>query len=126
MSADPCAGLMVALHLSTEATMTSQTIVAGYDGSPASLAAVEHAVDLAAPDGHLVLVHAYQVPADFIGASYYNAMHDDAKEHAIEVLDALERDCERLATVEHERDLILALPATAITGSAEAHHADQI
>ena len=30
---------------------TSRTIVVGYDGSPAALAAVEHAIDRAGPDG---------------------------------------------------------------------------
>ena len=49
----------------------SRTIVAGYDGSPAALAAVEHAIDRAGPDGRLILVHAYHVPVDYAGASYY-------------------------------------------------------
>jgi nucleotide-binding universal stress UspA family protein len=103
--------------------MTSQTagptIIAAYDGSASSRAAVEHAIDLALPDGRVVLVHAYEVPSDFIGASYYNAMFEDVKEHATAVLDALERDCDRLNTVAHERDLCLGPPAAAIIAAAE-------
>jgi nucleotide-binding universal stress UspA family protein len=48
----------------------SRTIVVGYDGSPASLAAVEHAIDRAGPDGSLVVVHAYLTPTEHNGASY--------------------------------------------------------
>jgi nucleotide-binding universal stress UspA family protein len=40
------------------------TIGVGYDGSAAARAAVEHAIDRAITGGNLVLVHAYQVPAD--------------------------------------------------------------
>jgi len=110
--------------------MTSQTagrtIVVGYDGSPASRAAVEHAIDRALPDGRVVLVHGYQVASDFVGASYYNAMLDDAREHATEVMDALDRGCERLATVAHKRDMVLAPAATAIVHAAELEAADEI
>jgi len=110
--------------------MTSQsegrTIVVGYDGSPTARAAVEHAIERALPDGRVILVHGYQVAADFVGASYYNAMLDDANEHATEVMDTLERECEQLASVTYERRLVLALPAVAITQVAELEDADEI
>lgn len=105
---------------------TSRTIVVGYDGSPAARAAVEQAIDRAGPDGRLILVHAYQVPADFIGASYYNAMLQDASGHATSVLDDLERDCERLGLVVHERDILVGSAATAIVRAAAAQDADEI
>ena len=98
----------------------SRTIVVGYDGSPAALAAVEHAIDRAGPDGRLVVVHAYLTPTDHIGASYYTAMVEDASQHATNLLDALERDCERLVTIEHERDLAVGSAPTAIVRSAES------
>jgi nucleotide-binding universal stress UspA family protein len=103
-----------------------RTIVVGYDGSPAARTAVEHAIDRAAPDGRLVIVHAYQAPAGFIGAPYYGAMLEDTSRYAESVLDALERDCERLAAVEHERDVLGGSAAEAIARAAEVHDADEI
>jgi nucleotide-binding universal stress UspA family protein len=107
-------------------THTSLTIVVGYDGSPASHAAVEHAIDRAAPDGHLVLVHTYSVPADYIGAPYYNSMLADGSQYAADLLDALERECERLGTVGYERDILTGAAAPAIVRAAEQHGADAI
>ena len=46
-----------------------RTIVVGYDGSAAALAAVKHAIDRVAQDGHLVVVHAYLTPTDHIGVA---------------------------------------------------------
>jgi nucleotide-binding universal stress UspA family protein len=104
----------------------SRTIVVGYDGSPAALVAVETAIDRAGPDGHLVIVHAYQMPADYTGASYYTAMVEDASQYATNVLDDLERDCERLVTIDHERDLAVGPAAAAIVRAAETHDAAEI
>jgi len=105
---------------------TSRTIVVGYDGSAAALAAVEQSIDRAGPAGRLVLVHAYQVPAEYTGASYYAFMVNDASDYAAAVLDELERGCERLATVEHERDISFGSAAPAIVGAAEVNEADEI
>jgi nucleotide-binding universal stress UspA family protein len=103
-----------------------RTIVVGYDGSPAALAAVETSIDRAGPDGHLVIVHAYQTPTDYTGASYYTAMVEDASQYATNVLDDLERDCERLVTIDHERDLAVGAAAAAIVRAAETHDAAEI
>jgi nucleotide-binding universal stress UspA family protein len=104
----------------------SRTIVVGYDGSPAALAAVETAIDRAGPDGHLVIVHAYPTPADYTGAPYYTAMVEDAFQNAMNVLGDLERECERLVTISHERDLAVGSPAAAIVRAAETHDAAEI
>jgi len=84
------------------------------------------AIDRAKPDGRLILVHTYLVPADYIGASYYNPMLEDASQYAATLLDELERDCERLAEVEVERDITLGAAAVAITRAAVAFEADEI
>jgi len=104
----------------------SRTVAVGYDGSTAALAAVEHAIDRAGPDGRLVVVHAYQVPADYSGASYYSFMLNDASRYAAAVLDRLEGDCERLATIEYTRDISFGAAAPAIVGAAEVNAADEI
>jgi nucleotide-binding universal stress UspA family protein len=106
--------------------MNSRTIVVGYDGSPAALAAVETSIDRAGPDGHLVIVHAYQMPADYTGASYYTAMVEDASQYATKVLEDLERECERLVMVSHERDVAVGSAAAAIVAAAETHDAAEI
>jgi nucleotide-binding universal stress UspA family protein len=103
-----------------------RTILVGYDGSPAAHAAVEYAIDRTGPEGRLVVVHAYHVPPDYVGASYYTELQEDAAEAAAGVLDALERDCEPLLTVEHERDIAVGPAAVGITGAADAYEADEI
>ena len=105
---------------------TSRTIVVGYDGSPSARAAVEHAIDRAGPAGRLVLVHAYQVPADYIGAPYYSVMLEDAAQHASDVMASLERDCERVLGVDHENDISTGAAAPAIVRAAEFYRADEI
>ena len=73
-----------------ETEMTTETrgrrIVVGYDGSPASRAALARAADRAGEDGHIYIVHAYSVPADYIGAPNYQGLldrrHDRAPRHA--------------------------------------------
>jgi len=124
------AGREVVPHRTTEEAMTpetnSRTIVVGYDGSPAALAAVDHAIDRAGPDGRLVVVHAHLTPTDHVGAPYYNAMVEDATYRATNLVDGLERDCERLATIKYERDLAVGSAATAIVRAAETREADEI
>jgi nucleotide-binding universal stress UspA family protein len=105
---------------------SGRTIVVGYDGSPAAVAAVDTAIDRAGPDGHLVVVHAYQTPTDYTGASYYTAMVEDASQCATKVLDDLEGQCERLVTISHERDLAVGSAAAAIVCVAETHNAAEI
>ncbi len=103
-----------------------RTIVVGYDGSPAALAAVETAIDRACPQGHLVIVHAYLTPTDFVGASYYAELVEDASHYATRVLDDLELQCECLATISHERDLAVGSAAAAIVRAVETRGADEI
>ena len=102
------------------------SIVVGYDGSPAALAAVEHAIDRALPDGRLVLVHAYTVPVDYVAASYYAELQQDAAGYAETILDDLERDCERLVTVEHQRDITVGAAGPAIIRAADGNEAAEI
>jgi nucleotide-binding universal stress UspA family protein len=105
---------------------TTPTIIVGYDGSPASRAAVEYAIDRAAPDGRLVLVHTYESPSEFVGASYHAVTTDQTPQGAADMLDALEADCPRLAATRYERDVLTGASGEAIARAAEARHADEI
>lgn len=102
------------------------TVVAGYDGSPAALAAVEHGIDRVGTTGHLVVVIAHQIPADFAGASYYQAMLDDSLDAANGILTELESSCERLASVDWEADLVQGAAGVVIPRVADARDADEI
>ena len=105
---------------------TSRTIVAGYDGSPAARAAVEHALDRLAPDATLVVVHAYDVPPGFIGASYDKHMLERAASEAAAIMAGLEADCPRLREVDYEPDIIPGAPADAIVRVAKTRGAGEI
>src|SRR5512138_3765565 len=87
------------------------TVVAGYDASPASRAAVEHAIRRAGRCGKVIVVHAYQVPAEYIGAPYYKDLMDKATERDNVVIDELEQECAPLGTAEHELDAVEGAPA---------------
>lgn len=106
-------------------TSKENVIVVGYDGSPAALAAVEAAIDRL-DDGRMVVVHAYHVPADFYGASYYQEMLDETLAQARSVVDELQRSCPRLADVEWEPDLVAGPAGDAICRVAEAREASEI
>lgn len=107
-------------------TAPHPTVVVGYDGSQAALAAVERGIDRLGTTGHLVVVIAHHVPADFVGASYYQAAFNDSLDAANELLAELESSCERLASTDWESDLQQGAPGEAITRVAESRDADEI
>jgi len=101
-------------------------IVAGYDGSAASRLAVEKAIERTGPAGHLIIVHAYLVPADYIGESYYQDMLDVAVQNARSVMDGLTDQIPGLAAVDWEPDVIAGHADDAITRVASLRGADEI
>lgn len=107
-------------------TPATRTIVAGYDGSPAALAAVRHAIERLGPDGHLVVVHGYEVPPGYIGATYYSASLERAAQTAGAIIAHLEDTLPELESVSYEPDLIAGPPAEVICTVAKTRHADEI
>jgi nucleotide-binding universal stress UspA family protein len=65
------------------------TIVVGYDGSEISRAAVTFAARRAGRHGRVYVVHAYDLPPDFLGAPNYDSLLVARQDHGLELLDAL-------------------------------------
>jgi nucleotide-binding universal stress UspA family protein len=101
-------------------------IVVGYDGSPTSRAAVEHAAQQAGPRGKVYLVHSYGLPADWLGYPNYQRVLDDHRSRGEVMLEALPATNDPLLGTTFETELLGGPAAEAITSVAEARHADEI
>jgi nucleotide-binding universal stress UspA family protein len=102
-------------------------IVVGYDGSPASRAALAHAAERAGKDGQLFIVHAYALPGDWLGMPNYQRMLDHALDRARERVGRIEQESGAdLRGVAWDVEVIGDAPAKAIAGVAAVRHADEI
>ena len=102
-------------------------IVVGYDGSPASRAALAQAAERAGEDGRIYIVHAYSLPSDWLGAANYADLLGFAQARAQTQLDRIEDESGAdLAGVEWESELIGDSPAPAIARVAKVRQADEI
>lgn len=113
------------IKMSPTTHTTHRVVVAGYDGSPASRAAVEVAAQRAGSTGKLVVVHAYEVPAEYLGAPYYQNMLDTKLDEANRVTDELEA-LDALDGVNWQTDLVVGRPGPAICRAAQTREADEI
>lgn len=102
------------------------TVVIGYDASPAARKAVELAVARTTPEDKLIIVHAYGVPAEYAGASYYQDLVNRALDRAGAVMDDIERDCPSLAGRDWEPDVLQGEPGEALCRVAHHRRADEI
>ena len=107
--------------------ISGRRVVVGYDGSPASSAALERAVDAAGDDGVVFVVYAYQRPRGWFGAAHDQARLDSVLADAASKLQAL---CGQtggpLDRVAREPEVIAGDPAQAIAAVAAARHAHEI
>ena len=101
----------------------SRRIVVGYDGSPASRAALARAADTAGEGGKVYVVHAYALPHDWIGTPDYQLFLDAVLDRAQAVVKPLDED---LQGIDWEAEVIADRPAHAIAGVAAAREADEI
>jgi len=105
----------------------ARRIVVGYDGSPASRAAIARAVQQAGEDGRIYIVHAYSLPPDYLGTPNYQLLLDAALGGAQARVGRIEEECGAdLHGVEWETEIIGDAPARAIAGVAAAREADEI
>jgi nucleotide-binding universal stress UspA family protein len=102
-------------------------IVVGYDGSEPSRAAVSLAARRAGGSGKVFVVHAYDLPPDFLGFPNYQEMLSRRKDHGRALLDALPlTGDDELLDTEYETELLGGPPAQAIAEVARVRDADEI
>jgi nucleotide-binding universal stress UspA family protein len=101
-------------------------VVVGYDGSPASRAAVVEAIGRVGADGCLYVVHAYRVPADYWGTGYYQALLDEVELEGRKLMKRLPDEIADLAEVQWHAEILAGHPARAIADVAAARGADEI
>jgi nucleotide-binding universal stress UspA family protein len=105
----------------------ARRIVVGYDGSPASRAALARATERTGEDGRVYVVHAYSLPGDWLGSPNYQQLLDIDLDRAQTMIDRLEEDARiELTGVEWEAELIGDAPARAIAEVATTRQADEI
>jgi nucleotide-binding universal stress UspA family protein len=103
------------------------TIVVGYDGSESARAALNLALRRARPDGRVFVVHAYDLPPDFLGDPNYDSLLHKRQDQGRELLEALPVVAsEGPDGVQYETELIGGPPAQAIESVARARKADEI
>jgi nucleotide-binding universal stress UspA family protein len=105
----------------------SRRIVVGYDGSPASRAALAQAAERAGDDGKVYVVHAFDQPQDWIGTPDYQRLLDTVLDRAQARVKSLEEEAGAdLLGVDWEAEVIGDRPARAIAAVATAREADEI
>lgn len=101
-------------------------IVAGFDGSAASRAAVSLAVERARPDGRVVVVHAFTAPDSWYGGPNYQTLLDTELGHAQELLAHIAEEVPGLASLDWGTEVLAGPPAAALVNVAEVEHASEI
>jgi nucleotide-binding universal stress UspA family protein len=110
-----------------EVSTRGPTIVVGYGGSPASRAAVTYAARRAGAAGKVFVVHAYDLPPDFLGSPNFDTQLAAHRDHGRALLDTLlPVGDDKLLDVECEMELIGGPPAQAIADVARVRGADEI
>jgi nucleotide-binding universal stress UspA family protein len=110
----------------TESSTARRCVVAGFDGSPASRAAVSLAVERARPDGRVVVVHAFEAPDTWSSGPDHQTLLDSALAHAQELLAHIAEQVPDLAALDWDTEVLAGRPATALASVANAERASEI
>ena len=102
------------------------TIVVGYDGSDAARAALLFAARQAGARGRIYIVHAYELPPDFLGSPNYDHLLSQRRDHGRALLDGLPLEGGSLAGPKYEKELIGGPAADSIADVARVRNADLI
>jgi nucleotide-binding universal stress UspA family protein len=100
--------------------------VTGFDGSPASRAAVSLALRHAGAGGRIVVVHAFKAPADVYGRPDRLPLLEAAFARARDTVERLTEEVPGLAAADWEYELTSGSPTDAILRVAEAAQASEI
>jgi nucleotide-binding universal stress UspA family protein len=103
-----------------------RTFVTGYDASPASRAALSHALDRSEPDGRVIVVHACSLPGEAIGMGFYSPILDQTMARGADLLDHLAEVDPRAVPERIETELVGTDPASALAAVARTREADGI
>ena len=106
--------------------ISPRCVIAGFDGSAASRAAVSLAVRKAWPDGRVVVVHAFRQPSGSYDGIGYQKRLDAALGDAHALLAGLEEQVPGLSSLDWGTELLAGPPAAALADVAEAEGADEI
>jgi nucleotide-binding universal stress UspA family protein len=110
----------------TAETTATPCIVVGFDGSPASRAALSLAVRRARPDGRVVVVHAFTPPADRFGAPKAQRQLDAELGRARAIVAHLAEEVPGLGSLDWEAEVVGDAPAAALQAVADTHGATEI
>ena len=102
------------------------TVVVGYDGSPASRAAVKWAVRRAGRSGRLVLVNAGRRHAGLLERPSFEVWVRDRVAYGHALIDELILESDDLVDAHLEVEVDDCLPAKALMDAAARHDADEI
>ena len=103
----------------------SPRFVVGYDGSPASLAAVREAARRAGAAGHVIVVYAYEPPSAALGWPLYEAAAEEAAVEARAFVDRL-RGLTALEGTHWTSEAVAGPTAEVIDAAARNHDAQAI
>ena len=103
----------------------SSRFVVGYDGSPASLAAVREAARRAGAAGHVIIVHAYEPPSEALGWPLYGAAFENAAADAQALVETL-RGHPALAGTSWTSEVVAGPTAEVIDAAARNEDAEAI
>jgi nucleotide-binding universal stress UspA family protein len=106
-------------------TTASSRFVVGYDGSPASLAAVGEAARRAGAAGRLIIVHAFEPPSEALGWPLHDVAVDDAAAEARALVEGL-RGHAALAGTNWTSEIIAGPTAEVIDAAARNQDAEAI
>ena len=101
-------------------------IVVGYDGSEASRAALRLAARRSGRRGQVVVVHAYDLPPEFLGSPNSDRLLTERENHGRALLDAMPLTGNELLDTEYDTEVVGGPAAQAIAEVARARDADEI
>lgn len=112
--------------MSEIATADHPRVVVGFDGTPASRAAVSLALHHVADGGRLVVVHAFKLPSGHYGEPQLQSSLDAGLARARHQLERLPEEVPGLAGVDWASELVGGSAANAILRVADAENATAI